>query len=66
MVEKNEPNRLLKPPLQKERGGVGSKREHICAGVADFLLNIYRRGGYQIHLELLFLSDARRQLVGLG
>ena len=65
MVEKNEQNSLLKPPLQKERGGVGSKREHICAGEADFL-NICRRGGYQIHLELLFLSDARRQLVGLG
>lgn len=65
MVEKNEQNRLLKPPLQRERGG-GSEREHICAGEADFPLNVYRRSGYQIHLELSFLSDARRQLGCFG
>ena len=49
-----------------ERKGWGSEREHVCAGEAGFPLNVYRRSGYQIHLELSFLSDARRQLGCFG
>lgn len=45
----------LKTPIT-ERGGVGSKREHICIGEAAFLLNVCRRGGYQFHLPFCFFQ----------
>ena len=56
----------FKTPITERRGRVGSKKEHIRAGEADFPLNVYRRSGYQIHLELSFLSDASRQLGCFG
>lgn len=30
VVGENRPNRLLKPPFQKERGGVGNMRACFC------------------------------------